>query len=66
MLDKVFPDARAALHDVTDGMTLFCGGFGLSGVPEELIFALRVAPIEVPITQSGAIPASCSASYTPT
>ncbi|HET9512474.1 MAG TPA: CoA transferase subunit A [Gemmatimonadales bacterium] len=41
MLDKVFPDARAALHDVTDGMTLFCGGFGLSGVPEELIFALR-------------------------
>lgn len=41
MLDKVFPDARAALHDVKDGMTLLCGGFGLSGVPEELIFALR-------------------------
>ena len=41
MLDKVFPDARTALLDVTDGMTLFCGGFGLAGVPEELIFALR-------------------------
>jgi 3-oxoacid CoA-transferase subunit A len=41
MLDKVFPDTRAALADVRDGMTLFCGGFGLAGVPEELIFALR-------------------------
>lgn len=41
MLDKVFPDAQAALTDVRDGMTLFCGGFGLAGVPEELIFALR-------------------------
>ena len=41
MFDKVFPDARTALQDVTDGMTLFCGGFGLAGVPEELIFALR-------------------------
>jgi len=41
ILDKVYPDARAALHDVRDGMTLLCGGFGLSGVPEELILALR-------------------------
>ncbi|HEX9893049.1 MAG TPA: CoA transferase subunit A [Gemmatimonadales bacterium] len=41
MLDKVYPDAKTALQDVSDGMTLFCGGFGLSGVPEELIFALR-------------------------
>jgi 3-oxoacid CoA-transferase subunit A len=41
MLDKVFPDALTALNDVADGMTIFCGGFGLSGVPEELIFALR-------------------------
>lgn len=41
MLDKVFPDARTALQDVRDGMTLLVGGFGLCGVPEELIFALR-------------------------
>jgi len=40
-LNKVFPDAQSALKDVTDGMTLFCGGFGLAGTPEELILALR-------------------------
>lgn len=40
MLDKLFPDARAALHDVRNGMTLLVGGFGLCGIPEELIFAL--------------------------
>lgn len=40
-LDKVFPDAHAALADVKDGMTLLCGGFGLCGIPEELILALR-------------------------
>ena len=28
--------------------------------------AALMAPIEVPITQSGSMPASCSASYTPT
>jgi 3-oxoacid CoA-transferase subunit A len=41
MLDKVFPDAQAALHDVRDGMTLLVGGFGLCGIPNELIAALR-------------------------
>ncbi|MGH2661140.1 MAG: CoA transferase subunit A [Actinomycetota bacterium] len=41
MLDKVHPEARSALQDVRDGMTLLVGGFGLCGVPEELIFALR-------------------------
>jgi 3-oxoacid CoA-transferase subunit A len=40
-LDKVFPDARSALAGVRDGMTLLCGGFGLCGIPEELILALR-------------------------
>jgi 3-oxoacid CoA-transferase subunit A len=40
-LNKVFPDAKSALADVRDGMTLFCGGFGLAGTPEELILALR-------------------------
>ena len=34
-LDKTFPDARAALHDVRDGMTILCGGFGLCGIPED-------------------------------
>jgi len=40
-LDKVYPSAHDALRDVTDGMTLLCGGFGLCGIPEELVLALR-------------------------
>lgn len=40
-LDKVFPTPRDALHDVRDGMTILCGGFGLCGIPEQLILALR-------------------------
>jgi 3-oxoacid CoA-transferase subunit A len=33
-MNKVFPDARAALHDVSDGTVILAGGFGLSGNPE--------------------------------
>lgn len=40
-LDKVVPEARAAVAGLSDGMTLLAGGFGLSGIPEELIFAIR-------------------------
>jgi 3-oxoacid CoA-transferase subunit A len=39
---KVYPDAAAALQGVVkDGMTLMCGGFGVCGIPEKLISALR-------------------------
>src|SRR5882672_9169795 len=39
---KVFPDAKAALADVVkDGMTVMSGGFGLCGIPESLIEAIR-------------------------
>ena len=39
---KVFPDAAAALEGVLfDGMIVMAGGFGLCGIPETLIFALR-------------------------
>ena len=39
---KVFDDAATALSDlVFDGMTIMSGGFGLCGVPEHLITALR-------------------------
>jgi len=39
---KVYPDAAAALRDVVkDGITLMCGGFGVCGIPEKLISALR-------------------------
>lgn len=40
-MNKVFPDAKSAIHDIPDGATLFVGGFGLAGVPEECIAALR-------------------------
>ena len=40
-MNKVFSDARSACTDIPDGATLFVGGFGLAGVPEECIFALR-------------------------
>ena len=40
--DKVFPDAGSALADlVRDDQTLMVGGFGLCGIPEALIVALR-------------------------
>lgn len=42
MIDKVHPTAHAALEGLTsDGMTVAVGGFGLCGIPEQLIIALR-------------------------
>ena len=39
---KIFPDAASALEGLTfDGMTVMSGGFGLCGIPEHLIAALR-------------------------
>jgi len=38
---KVYPDAKSALSGVRDGMTVLVGGFGLCGIPENLILALR-------------------------
>lgn len=41
-MNKVYPDAAAALEGVVvDGMTVMCGGFGLCGIPENLILALK-------------------------
>jgi 3-oxoacid CoA-transferase subunit A len=39
-MNKVYPDAQAALHDISDGVTLLVGGFGLSGNPENCITEL--------------------------
>lgn len=42
MVNKVFSTPRAALEGlVRDDMTLAVGGFGLCGIPEQLIIALR-------------------------
>ncbi|WVN41227.1 CoA transferase subunit A [beta proteobacterium MWH-UniP1] len=41
-MNKVYPDAASALRDVLrDGQTIAVGGFGLCGIPEALILAVR-------------------------
>ena len=41
-MNKIYPSAHAALHDVLkDNLTLAVGGFGLCGIPEALIDAIR-------------------------
>src|SRR5580700_6214544 len=41
-MEKVYPDAHAALAGLLkDGMTVMSGGFGLCGIPEALIVAIR-------------------------
>ncbi len=41
-MNKVYPDAAAALAGVvSNGQTIAVGGFGLCGIPEALILALR-------------------------
>lgn len=41
-MNKLYPSAAAALADVVkDGQTFAVGGFGLCGIPEALILALR-------------------------
>jgi 3-oxoacid CoA-transferase subunit A len=41
MSKKVVTDAKAAVAGVKNGMTLILGGFGLCGIPENSIVALR-------------------------
>jgi len=40
-VNKVVRDAREAIRDVQDGASIMVGGFGLCGVPEDLINAMR-------------------------
>jgi len=41
-MNKVYADARTALAGLLkDGMMIMAGGFGLCGIPETLIFAIR-------------------------
>jgi 3-oxoacid CoA-transferase subunit A len=43
---KVYADAASALRGVVkDGMTLMCGGFGVCGIPENLIAALHASGV---------------------
>ncbi len=45
-MNKVFPDAAAAVADIADGSVVLAGGFGLCGIPENLIGAVRDAGVE--------------------
>src|SRR5215203_2902645 len=46
-MNKVYPDARSALAElVRDGMTIMAGGFGLCGIPETLIEAIRESGVK--------------------
>lgn len=46
-MNKVFPDAASALRDLArDGMTVAAGGFGLCGIPENLIAALAESGVK--------------------
>jgi len=40
-MDKRTPSADAAIEKLTDGVTILMGGFGLCGIPENLIAAVR-------------------------
>ena len=40
-MNKVFPDAETALDGLQDGASIMVGGFGLCGIPENLIDAVR-------------------------
>jgi 3-oxoacid CoA-transferase subunit A len=46
-MNKVYPNADAALDGIVkDGQTLAVGGFGLCGIPEALITALRDSAVK--------------------
>ncbi|MEQ1490001.1 MAG: CoA transferase subunit A, partial [Terricaulis sp.] len=47
MANKVYPDAKSALEGFTfEGMSVMSGGFGLCGIPENLIIALRDSAVK--------------------
>jgi 3-oxoacid CoA-transferase subunit A len=47
MSKKVYPDAVAALAGVLrDDMTIMAGGFGLCGIPENLIAAIKLSGVK--------------------
>ena len=46
-MNKVYTDTKSALDGLLfDGMTIMSGGFGLCGIPEKLILALRESGVK--------------------
>ena len=46
---KVFESAKKAVADIKDNSTLLVGGFGLCGIPESLIAAVKDKGVTVSI-----------------
>ena len=47
MAKKVYTDAKSALDGVLrDGLMVMCGGFGLVGIPDKLIHAMRDSGVQ--------------------
>ncbi|MFM1884736.1 MAG: hypothetical protein RL168_920 [Bacteroidota bacterium] len=46
MINKVVPNAQAAVDGIADGMTVMFGGFGLCGIPENAIAAVRASGVK--------------------
>ena len=40
-MNKIFNSATEAVHDINDGATILLSGFGLCGLPENLIQAVK-------------------------
>ena len=47
MINRVVKNAEEAVKDITDNMTLLVGGFGLCGIPENLLKALASKKDEI-------------------
>ena len=45
-MNKVAAGAAEAIHDIHDGASLMVGGFGLCGVPEDLIIAIHAKGVK--------------------
>ncbi|GLS43319.1 CoA transferase subunit A [Methylobacterium brachythecii] len=46
-MKKVYPDPKASLEGLLrDGMTIMAGGFGLCGIPDELIAAIQASGVK--------------------
>ena len=46
MITKTVPNVSSALEGIQSGMTLMLGGFGLCGIPENLIKAIAKSPLK--------------------
>mmetsp|Transcript_39030 Transcript_39030/g.85022 ORF Transcript_39030/g.85022 Transcript_39030/m.85022 type:complete len:92 (+) Transcript_39030:3-278(+) len=45
-VSKVFPNAKEAIKDMNNGVTLLSGGFGLCGIPFDLIEAVKAKNVQ--------------------